>query len=123
LDLGSIFFQLLIEMDPNYSAKLTPRFLDYLLTMKGGTIVRELDSCDNDKFLEEYLTDPVRAGKYVLDGSKYALVARFLLDCFIEPCSECEFLAHVIFVLNYRSTDIIIQLLLPQRICETFRYD
>ena len=48
-----------------------------------------------DALLGEFLTDPIRAGKYVLDGSKYALVARFLFDCFIQPCLEQEFLEQV----------------------------
>ena len=43
-----------------------------------------------DVLLGEFLTDPNRAGKYVLDGSKYALVARFLLDGFLQPCPELE---------------------------------
>jgi hypothetical protein len=49
-----------------------------------------------DTFLGEFLTDPIRAGKYVLDGTKYALVARFLLDCFIQPCPEQAFLEQVV---------------------------
>ena len=42
-------------------------------------------------FLTEFLTDPGRAGKHALDGPKFALVANFLLDCFIRPCSERDF--------------------------------
>jgi hypothetical protein len=56
------------------------------------------DSRVHDKFLEEYFFDPVHGGKYVLDGSKYALVARFLLDCFIQPCSEQEFFGQVVLL-------------------------
>ena len=47
--------------------------------------------------LGEFLTDPNRAGKYVLDGSKYALVARFLLDGFLQPCPEQAFFEQVDF--------------------------
>jgi len=43
--------------------------------------------------LTEFLTDPGRAGEHALDGPKYALVAKFFLDCFILPCSEHKFLA------------------------------
>ena len=41
--------------------------------------------------LTEFLTDPGRAGEHALDGPKCALVIRFLLDCFISPCSERNF--------------------------------
>ena len=41
--------------------------------------------------LTEFLTDPGRAGEHALDGPKCALVAKFLLDCFILPCSEYNF--------------------------------
>ena len=39
----------------------------------------------------EFLTNPGRAGEHALDGPKCALVAGFLLDCFIPPCSERNF--------------------------------
>ena len=41
--------------------------------------------------LAEFLTDPGRAGEHALDNPKCALVATFLLDCFIWPCSERNF--------------------------------
>ena len=41
--------------------------------------------------LTEFLTDPGRAGEHALDGTKCALVTKFLLDCFISPCSERNF--------------------------------
>ena len=53
---------------------------------------------DYHMLLEEFFTDPARAGTYVIDGPKYALVARFLLDCFIEPCPEQRFLEQVVFL-------------------------
>ena len=43
------------------------------------------------KLLTEFLTDPGRAGEHALDGPKYALVARFLLDLLIRPYSERNF--------------------------------
>ena len=42
--------------------------------------------------LTEFLTDPGRAGEHALDGPDCALVVTFLLDCFIPPCSERNFL-------------------------------
>ena len=49
--------------------------------------------------LGESLSHPVHAGKYVLDGQKYALAARFLLDHFIQPSSEEYFLRQVVLFL------------------------
>ena len=46
---------------------------------------------DHAILLTEFLTDPGRAGEHALDGPKCALVAKFLLDCFIPPCSERNF--------------------------------
>ena len=43
------------------------------------------------QMLTEFLTDPGRAGEHALDGPKFALVTRFLLDCFIPPFSEWNF--------------------------------
>ena len=43
------------------------------------------------KLLTEFLTDPGRVGEHAVDGPKCALVARFLLDCFIPPCSGRNF--------------------------------
>ena len=41
--------------------------------------------------LIKFLTNPGRAGEHALDGPKCALVTGFLLDCFILPCSERNF--------------------------------
>jgi hypothetical protein len=48
--------------------------------------------------LGESLSHPVHAGKYVVDGQKYALAARFFLDYCIEPCSEESFLRQVVLL-------------------------
>ena len=97
---GPIVFLALIEMDPDYGARMTLNFIDYFLTIEGAMIARAMrgftESYVHDKFLEEYLTDPVRRRKYVLDGPQYALVGRFLLDCFIQPCPEQEFPRQVV---------------------------
>jgi hypothetical protein len=45
----------------------------------------------SQKLLPEFLTDPGRAGEHALDGPKCALVTRFLLDCYISPFSERNF--------------------------------
>jgi hypothetical protein len=45
---------------------------------------------------EKSLSHPVRAGKYILDGPKCALIVRFFLDCFIQPSSERDFLEQVV---------------------------
>jgi hypothetical protein len=46
--------------------------------------------------LQESLHRPVHAGKYVLDGQKYAFVARLLLNYLIEPSSGEYFLRQVV---------------------------
>jgi len=110
LDAGFVFYLVLIEMLPHFNAthfalrctdplnvndgirhihstlwfKLTPRFpltRDYCL------------------LLGESLSHPVHAGKYVLDGQKYALAARFLLDYVIQPSSKEYLLRQVVLFL------------------------
>ena len=116
LDLGFIVFVVLIEMKASVGrGSLRLRFLDYFTTlgvgnarnystlsfhpmytlhpMVTGTLSR---SCC--MLLGDFFTDPVRGGNYVIDSPKYALVAKFLLDCFIEPCPERKFLEQVVFV-------------------------
>ena len=77
-------------MDPNYAARFTASYIDYFLTSEGGLIAG--GSFVDSRFFKEYLTDPVRGRKYVLEGPEYALVAAFFLDCFIRPYSQQEFL-------------------------------
>ena len=90
MHLGSIVYVVLIEMGPNYAARSTASYIDHFLTSEGGMIAG--GSFVHSKFFKEYLTDPVRGRMYVLDGPEYALVAAFFLDCFIQPCSQQEFL-------------------------------
>ena len=111
----------LIEMKASVGmARLTLEFIDYFPTVEGG-IARNYSALSFDPMdtgsltpsccvlLGDFFTDPVRGGNYVIDSPKYALVARFLLDCFIEPCPERKFLEQVVFCfLHYqRNVDII----------------
>lgn len=107
LDFGFTVFMVLIEMEASVGeGELALDFIDYFPTAEGGDIARndnystlsfdptESGSLDRSccVLLGEFFTDPVRGGSYVIDGPKYALVAGFLLDCFIEPCPERKFL-------------------------------
>ena len=109
-DLGSFVFLVLTIASPLLNV-ISWTFIDHFPPAKGRTLENYLAlSCNSvhprmslvfhsdlhDVLLEEFLTDPNRAGKYVLDDSKYALVARFLLDCFLQPCPEQEFLEQVV---------------------------
>ena len=110
LDLGFTVFMVLIEMGAKVGkASLALDFIDYFPTVKGG-IARNYSTLSFDLtktksvthdccvLLGKFLTDPVRGGNYFIDSSRYALVAKFLLDCFIEPCPERKFLEQVAFV-------------------------
>ena len=104
MDLGSFVFLVLIASPLLVGNGLEWNFIHYFPPVEGRTqenysalyfYPRPQSLCYSDPYdvlLGEFLTDPNRAGKYVLDGSKYALVARFLLDCFLQPCPEQEFL-------------------------------
>ena len=116
LDFGFIVFMVLIEMGARVGGETPPEslalnFMDYFPTVEGGIAsnystlsfgpmetrnMRMSPSCC--VLLGEFFTDPVRGGNYFIDGPKYALVARFLLDCFIEPRPERKFLEQVVFV-------------------------
>jgi hypothetical protein len=107
LDLGSSVILVLIASLPLRTSPLTWNFIDYFPPAKGHTQdnysalyfkppARICYRVGYNPLLDEFLTDPIRAGKYVLDGSKYALVARFLLDCFIHPCPKQAFLEQVV---------------------------
>ena len=116
VDFGSIVGLALAGLHLNISAlfDLNKPFTDYFPAVEGGLLriyqtlyFRHLpthirgsrfkplggipDSCYL-VLLTEFLTDPGRAGEHVLDGPKCALVAKFLLDCFVPPCSERNFL-------------------------------
>ena len=100
----------LIEMGARVGeTELALNFMDYFPTVEGGIASHysTLSFCPRKAeflnssccvLLGEFFKDPVRAGNYFIDGPKYALVARFLLDCFIEPCPERKFLEQVVSV-------------------------
>jgi hypothetical protein len=104
-----VFFLVLIEMLPHLTAReLYLKSVNPLEEVNDG--IRHIHSTlrfnspqyfamtlDYRLLLGESLSHPVHAGKYVLDGQKYAFVARFLLDNFIEPSSEENFLRQVVF--------------------------
>ena len=110
LDLEFIVFMVLIETKASVGrGGLSLRSLDYFTTLGGG-IARNYSilsfhpmetgtlgrSCC--MLLADFFTDPVRGGNYVIDSAKYALVATFLLDCFIEPYPKRKFFEQVVFV-------------------------
>ena len=97
-------------------ARLTLNFINYFPTVEGGPRNYSTLSFDPKEtgpsccvLLGDFFTDPARGGNYVIDSPKYALVAKFLLDCFIEPCPERKFLGQVVFCfLHYQwNVDII----------------
>ena len=103
LDFGSIVGLVLAGLQPNMGRSVFNKsFTHYFPAVEGGLsrIYQTLHfnrlgyfpDSQYPMLLTEFLTDPGRAGKHALDGPKCALVARFLLDCFIPPCSECNFL-------------------------------
>jgi hypothetical protein len=108
LDLGTFVFLVLIASPALFDKTIfASNLIHHFPPVQGRTWDNYLalsfipECCDyspvpDDVLLKEFLTDPIRAGKYVLDGSKYALVARFLLDCFIQPCPEQAFLEQVV---------------------------
>ena len=103
LDFGSMVGLVLVAgFLPNFGRfNFNKSFTDHFPAVKGGLghIFKTLYFQPMDyqpsshcvKLLTEFLTDPGRAGEHALDGRKYALVAGFLLDCFIPPCSERSF--------------------------------
>jgi hypothetical protein len=107
LDAGFVFYLVLIEMLPHLNAgHLELRWIDPSKVEDGivhvhstlcfsstRSFVMTPDYC---LLLRESLSHPVHAGKYVLDGQKYAVAARFLLDYLIQPSSEEYFLRQVI---------------------------
>lgn len=105
-DLGFIVFLVLVLMQPHlYREEFASHFISYFPTVESSiarNYSKPTDAMDyrDHPLLKEFFTDPVRAGKYVLDGPKYALVARFLLDCFIQPYSERKFLEQVVLFSN-----------------------
>ena len=101
LDFRSIIGLVLAGLHPNIGLwKFNEYFTDYFPAVEGGLsriyqtlYFRPLDRFSDSRYLmllTEFLTDPGRVGN-ALDGPKCALVARFLLDSFILPCSERNF--------------------------------
>ena len=104
LDLGSIVGLALGLRPKIHLFKFNKSFTAHFPAVKGGLLriyqtlyFRTLDFerveqySHSQMLLTEFLTDPGRAGEHTLDSSKCALVTRFLLDCFIPPCSERSF--------------------------------
>ena len=65
-----------LELVPDVQRQVETTLYNYLC-WKGDATYQEL--------LLEFLGDPVRAGKYVLDGTKFATLAKILLDFLIWP--------------------------------------
>jgi len=99
LDLGSIVGLFFLRLHPG-TTEFYGYFTDCFPAVKGGlshiyqklyfrppgSFALPLNSRPRSlKLLTEFLTNPGRAGEYALDGPKCALVAKFLLDCFILP--------------------------------------
>ena len=103
LDLGSIVGLALAGLHPNIDLyELNESFTARFPAVQGGLLrmyqtlyFRTFDyqyQPYSQMLLREFLTDPGRAGEHALDGPKCVLVTRFLLDCFIPPCSERNFI-------------------------------
>ena len=103
LDFGSIVGLAFIGLLPDIPI-YNEYFTDYFPAVKGGLLpiyhtLYFRQGCRRDLFadsryqmlLTEFLTDPGRAGEHALDGPKCSLVAIFMLDCFIPPCSARNF--------------------------------
>jgi hypothetical protein len=103
LDLGSIVGLALAGLHPDmhlsqFNKSFTPRFpavegglLRFYQKLHFRTLNLQPYSY-SQMLLTGFLTDPGRAGEHALDGPKCVLVTRFLLDCFIPPCSERNFI-------------------------------
>ena len=116
VDFGSIVGLVLAGLYPKISGlfDLNKPFTDYFPAVEGGLLriyqtlyFRHLAHIRGSLRFEplggpgrhsgfllsgEFLTNPGRAGEHALDGPKCALVAKFLLDCFVPPCLERNFL-------------------------------
>ena len=99
LDLGSIVGLAIGGLRPNIQLlKFNKIFMAHFPAVEGGLLriyqtlyFRTLDDrrySYSQMLLTEFLTDAGRAGEHALDGPKCALIARFLLDFFIRPCTE-----------------------------------
>jgi len=116
LDFGSIVGLVLAGLHPNIGLLLNSNkyFTHYFPAVEGGlpriysTLhFQQLPNSSGSHYkmlLTEFLNDPGRAGEHALDGPKCALVARFLLDLLIAPCSEHNFFRYFDI---YRYSDIL----------------
>jgi len=106
LDFGSIVGLVLAGLHPNKELlNFNQYFTDYFPAVEGGLSriyqtlhFQPLHSVWDSRYLillTQFLTDPGRAGEHALDGPKCALVAKFLLDCFIPPSSEHNFVRYL----------------------------
>ena len=108
LDFGSIVGLVLAGLHPNIGLlNFDQYFTHYFPAVEGG-LLRIYETLyfrppgykptrsRYRKLLTEFLTDPGRAGEHALDGPKCALVARLLLDYFIPPRSERNFVRLVV---------------------------
>jgi hypothetical protein len=111
LDAQFLFYLVLIEMQLHISAnddldfscadplKVKDGILHIHSTLGFNSRRNSVMTPDYCLLLGESLSHPVHAGKYVLDGQKYAVAARFLLDHFIQPSSKEYFLRQVVLFL------------------------
>jgi hypothetical protein len=101
-----LFYLVLIELVPDLYADLPVSRTDPL-EVKEGILPIHSSLCftstqafyithEYSLLLQESLSHPVHAGKYVLDGQQYASVARLLLNYLLEPSSGEYFLWQVV---------------------------
>ena len=76
LALDSMFKFELKKWVPDVQGWLETTFYDYLGWKENATY---------QELILEFLGDPIRAGKYVIDGTKFATLSKILLDFLIRP--------------------------------------
>ena len=102
LDFGSIVGVVLVGLHRRFGlSKFNHCFTDYSPAVEGDPlrIYQTLYFQSPDSVLDprsvklvmDFLIDPGRAREHALDGPKCALVAKFVLDCFIPPVSVHKF--------------------------------
>ena len=93
LDLGFLICLVLIEMQARDDLGRIPSSLSHYFPSLNYDIMRPFSSlCFGQTpighgycaLLAEHFSNPVHGGKYVLDGPRYALVARSFLDFFFS---------------------------------------
>ena len=98
LDFGSIVGLFLVGWNFRSLLDFDGSFTDRFPAVEGGLLricqtlyfkrLAPISDLRYQLLLTEFLTDPGRAGEHALDCPKCALVTKFMLDCFIPPCSE-----------------------------------